>query len=67
MSLAAEMMDIAKYPLTIGLLGTVSVVMIPEHLAHQIHEFEAGIRAKFGFIFLLTFHIPSNSIAICGN
>ena len=67
MGLAAEVMDIAEYPLAIGLLGAVGVVMIPEHLAHLIHEFEAGIRAKFRFIFLLTFHIPSNSITICGN
>ena len=67
MGLAAEVMDIAKYPLAIGLLGVVGVVMITEHLAYLVHELEAGIRAEFRFIFLLTFHTLSHSIAICGN
>jgi hypothetical protein len=57
MGLAAAVMDIGKYPLAIGLLGTVGVVVIAEHLAHLVHEFETGIRAKFPCIFLLTFHI----------
>ena len=56
MGLAAEVMHIAKYPLAIGLLGTVAVVVIAEHLAHLVHELEAGIGAKFRLIFLLTFH-----------
>jgi hypothetical protein len=56
MGLAAEVMDIAKYPLAIGLLGTVGVVVIAEHLAHLVHELEAGIWAKLRFIFLLNFH-----------
>ena len=56
MGLAAEMMDIAEYPLTIGLLGAVSVMMIAKYFAHLIHKLEAGIRAKFRFVFRLTFH-----------
>ena len=56
MGLAAEVMDIAKYPLAIGLLCAVGVVMITEHLAHLVHKFEFGIRAELWSIFLLTFH-----------
>ena len=55
MGLAAEVMDIAKYPLAIGLLGVVGVVMITEHLAYLVHELEVGIQVEFRFIFLLTF------------
>jgi hypothetical protein len=36
MGLAAEVMDIAKYPLAIGLLGTVGVVVIATHLTHLV-------------------------------
>jgi hypothetical protein len=50
-------MEIAKYPLAIGLLGTVGVVVIAEHLAHLVHELEAGIWANIRCIFLLTFHV----------
>jgi hypothetical protein len=67
MGLAAEVMDIAEYPLAIGLLGAVGVVVIAEHLAHLVHELEAGILAKFRFIFLLTFHVLWQSSAISGN
>ena len=56
MGLAAEVMDIAQDPVAIGLLGAVGVVIIAEHLAHLVHQLEAGIRAKFRCIFLLTFH-----------
>jgi hypothetical protein len=36
-----------------------------EHLAHLVHQLEAGIRAKF--LFILTFHSLRHNIAICGN
>jgi hypothetical protein len=55
--LAAEVRERAKYPLARGLLGTVGVVVIAEHLAHLVHALEAGIGAKCRVIFLLTFHI----------
>ena len=67
MSLAAEVMDSAKYPLAIGLLGTVGVVVIAEHLAHLVYELEAGMWAKLRCIFLLTFHVLWHSRAIHGN
>jgi hypothetical protein len=67
MGLAAEVMDITKYPLAIGLLGTVGVVVIAEHLAHPVHELEPGIWAKFRCIFLLNFHILWHNCAISGN
>ena len=51
--LAAEVMEIAQYPVAIGLLGTVGVVIRAEHLAHLVHQLEAGIRAKFRCIFIL--------------
>jgi hypothetical protein len=53
MGLAAEVMNIAKDPLAIGLLGTVGVVVRAEHLAHLVHELEAGMWAKFRLIVLL--------------
>ena len=56
MGLAAEVMEIAQDPVAIGLLGAVGVVRIAEHLAHLVHEFEAGIRAKFRLSIILTFH-----------
>ena len=67
MGLAAEVMNIAKDPLAIGLLGTVGVVVIAEHFAHLVHELEARIRVKFRFLFLLTFHFLWRSSAISGN
>ena len=57
MGLAAEVMNIAKYPLAISLLCAVGVVIIAEHLAHLVHELEVGIRVESRFIFLLTFNI----------
>ena len=56
MGLAAEVMDIAQDPVARGLLGAVGVVVIAEHLAHLVHQLEAGIRAKFRCSILLTFH-----------
>jgi hypothetical protein len=53
---AAEVMDIAKYPVAIGLLGAVGVVIIAEHLAHLVHQLEAGIGAKFRLSIILTLH-----------
>jgi len=67
MGLAAEVMDIAKYPVAIGMICAVGVVMITEHLACLVHQLEAGIRVEFQFIFLLTFHNLSLNITICGN
>jgi hypothetical protein len=67
MGLAAAVMEIAKYPLAIGLLGTVGVVVRAEHLAHLVHELEAGMWAKFRCIFLWTFHVLWHSSAISGN
>jgi hypothetical protein len=67
MGLAAEVMDRAQYPLAIGLLGTVGVVMLAEPLAHLVHELEAGLWATFRCIFLLTFHALWHSSAISGN
>jgi hypothetical protein len=57
MGLATEVTDIAQYPVAIGLLGTVGVVVITEYLAHLVHEPEAGIWAKFRSILLWTFHL----------
>ena len=65
--LAAEVMEIAKYPLAISLLGAVGVVIRAEHLAHLVHEREAGIWAKFRLSILLTFHNFQPNIAISGN
>jgi hypothetical protein len=45
--LAAAVMEIAKDPVAIGLLGAVGVAIRAEHLAHPVHQLEAGIRAKF--------------------
>ena len=67
MGLAAEVMDKAQDPVDIGLLGAVGVVIIAEHLAHLVHQLEAGIRAKFRCIFLLIFHALWHSSAISGN
>jgi hypothetical protein len=67
MGLAAEVMDIAPDPPAIGLLGTIGVVVRAEHLAHLVHEREAGIWVKSQFIFLLTFHTLWQDSAICGN
>ena len=67
MGLDAEVMNIAKYPLAIGLLCAVGVVMITERLAYLIHELEAGIHVEIWFIFLLIFHILLHIIIICGN
>ncbi len=38
MGFAAVMVDIAKDPLTIGLLGAVGIVVIPKHLPHLINK-----------------------------
>jgi zinc transporter ZupT len=65
--LAAAVMEIAKYPVAIGLLGAVSIVIIAEHLAHLVHQLEAGIRPKFQCILFLTFHNLKYGIAIRGN
>ena len=43
MSLTAAVVDIAAYPLTIGLLGAVGVVVIAQHFTHLIHELKARI------------------------
>ena len=67
MGLAAEVLEIAKYPLARGLLGTIGVVVIAEHLTHLVHELEAGIWAKFRCIFLFTFHGLWHNSAISGN
>ena len=67
MGLAAEVMDKAQYPVDIGLLGAVGVVIIAEHLAHLVHQREARIRAKFRLRIILTFHNLRHNIAICGN
>jgi hypothetical protein len=64
MGLSAEMINIAKYPLAIGLLCAVGVVMITEHLAYLVHKLEVRIRVEFRFIFLLTFHMQTYIIAI---
>jgi hypothetical protein len=66
MGRAAEVMDIAQEPLAIGLLGTVGIALLAEHLAHLVHEREAGMWAKFRCIFLLTFHLFCHESAICG-
>ena len=60
------MINIAKYPLVIGLLCAVGVVMITQHLAYLVNELKAGIRVEFRFVFLLTFHMLLDIIAICG-
>jgi hypothetical protein len=57
MGLAAEVMEIARYPLAIGLLGAVGVVVIAEYLSHLVHQLEAEMWAKFWYIFVLIFHI----------
>jgi hypothetical protein len=67
MGLAAEVLEIVKYPLARSLLGTIGVVVIAEHLTYLVHEPEAGIWAKFLCIFLLTFHGLWHNSAICGN
>jgi hypothetical protein len=67
MGLAADVMDIATDPLSIGLLGTVAVVVRAEHLAHLVHALKAGMWATFRCIVLLTFHVLWLSSAISGN
>ena len=57
MGIAAIMVDVAKYPLTIGLLGAIGIVMVAEYLTHLIHKLQAGIWSKFRYIFLFIFHI----------
>jgi len=37
MGFAAEVMDITKYPLTIGLLCAIRIMVISEDLANMIH------------------------------
>jgi hypothetical protein len=66
MGFPAEIINIAKYPLAIGLLCAVGVVMITEHFAYLVHKVEVGIRVEFRFIFILTFHLLKYIIAICG-
>jgi hypothetical protein len=65
--LAAAVLEIVKYPLARGLLGTIGVVVFAEHLTYLAHELKAGIWAKFRCIFLLTFHGLWHNGAIYGN
>jgi len=51
MGLAAEVMDIAEYPLAIGLLGAIRVMMIPQHFSNLIHELKPGIGTRFRLFF----------------
>jgi hypothetical protein len=67
MGLAAEVTDVAPDPAAIGLLGAVRIAIIAEHLAHLVHQLEAGIRPKFRCIFVLTFHNLAHSITGPGN
>lgn len=67
MGFPAKMMDITQYPLAITLFRAVCIMMIAEHLPYLIHEFEAGIRVELRFVFILTFHDSSHTIAINGN
>jgi hypothetical protein len=60
-------MEIAAYPVAIGLLGAVGVVTIAEHLAHLVHALEAGMWATFRLSIILTFHNLWHNLAICGN
>ena len=58
MSLAAKMINIAKYPLTIGLLCAAGVVVIMERFAylvhkHELHKLELRIRVELCLIFFL--------------
>ena len=66
MGLTAEVMEIAQDPVARGLLGAVGVVILAEHLAHLVHQREAGIRPKFRCIFLLSFHNLWHNITIRG-
>jgi hypothetical protein len=52
--LTAEVMERAQEPLTRVLPGAGGVVIIAEHLAHRIHQLEAGILAEFRFSIILT-------------
>jgi hypothetical protein len=65
--LAAAVMDRAKYPVAIGLLGAVRVALRAEHLAHLVHQLEAGSRSPCRVILILTFHNLGHNITICGN
>ena len=49
--LASEIINAAQNPLTIGLLSSIGVVMIPQDFAGLFHEFKLGIRTNFRLVF----------------
>jgi hypothetical protein len=60
--LAAAVMDRVKYPVAIGLLGAVRVVLRAEHLAHLVHQLEAGSWSPCRVILILIFHNLGHNI-----
>jgi hypothetical protein len=60
--LATEEMNEPNYPLAVGLLGTVGVMMIRQYFTNLLHQLELWIRMKFWSVF----HIIVYGIAICG-
>ena len=62
MGLAAKEIDKTPYPLVVGLLSAVGIVMIAQHLTYLVHQFEFRIRMKLRFIF----HVVRLNIAIDG-
>jgi hypothetical protein len=65
--LAAAVMEIAKDPVAIGLLGAVDVAIIAEHLAHLVISLRPGFGLNFGVCLFLTFHNLAPNIVIRGN
>jgi hypothetical protein len=67
MGLAAAGLEIAPDPVAIDRLGAVGIAIITEHLAHLVHQREAGMRVQCRCIFMVTFHNFLNTITIDGN
>ena len=64
MGLSAEVVDITKYPLTIGLLCAIGVAVVPEDLSNLVHAFEIRIRIWVELRFI--FHVRCHNIVISG-
>jgi len=60
--LAAEVVNVAKNPLTIGQLGPIGVVVVTKDLFYLVHEPETLIRSEFR----LAFHNERDNISISG-
>ena len=51
MGLAAVKMNVAQYPLAIGFLGSIRIVIVAKDLLHLIHQLQLRVWSKAEFIF----------------